>query len=90
MTDVKRSSNHEANERSEPGQRFDGVVPYIRGPGWPSAATEKDAPINPWSKQHWNLTGQAKIIKRDRAEADRLARAAGHRDAATSRLKNAR
>jgi hypothetical protein len=90
MTDVKRSSNHEANERSEPGQRFDGVVPYIRGPGWPNTATENDAPINPWSKQHWNLTGQAKIIKRDRAEADRLARAAGHRDAATSRLKNAR
>jgi hypothetical protein len=90
MTDVKRSSNHEANERSEPGQRFDGVVPYIRGPGWPNTATVNDAPINPWSKQHWNLTGQAKIIKRDRAEADRLARAAGHRDAATSRLKNAR
>ena len=53
MTDVKSSqaSNDEANERSEPGQRFDGVVPHIRGPGWPNTATVNDAPINPWSKQ---------------------------------------
>ena len=39
------------------------------------------APMNPWSKQHWNLTGQVKIFKRDRAEANRLAQAAGHKDA---------
>ena len=49
-----------------------------------------DAPMNPWSKQHWNLTGQARIFKRDQAEADRLAQAAGHIDAATSRFRNAR
>jgi hypothetical protein len=77
------------DERSEPGQRFDGVVPYVRGPGWPTTATENDAP-NPWSKQHWNLTNQAKIFKRDQAEADRLAQAAGHRDALSARVKNAR
>jgi hypothetical protein len=49
-----------------------------------------DAPMNPFSREGWNLTGQAKIFNRDQAEADRLARAGGHRDAATSRLKNAR
>jgi len=49
-----------------------------------------DAPMNPWSKQHWNLTGQAKIFKRDQAEANRLAQAAGHKDARSARFKNAR
>ena len=92
MTDIKRSqaSNHEANERSEPRQRFDGVVPYVRGPGWPNTATVSDTPINPWTRQHWNLTGQAKIFKRDPAEANRLAQAAGHKDAPSARFKNAR
>ena len=78
------------DERSEPRRRFDGVVPYVRGPGWPSTTTVNDAPMNPWSKQHWNLTGQAKIFKRDQAEANRLAQAAGHKDARSARFKNAR
>jgi hypothetical protein len=64
----------------------------VRGPGWPSAATVDvdDAPLNPWSKQHWNLTHQVQIYKRDQAEADRLAQAVGHRDALSARLKNAK
>jgi hypothetical protein len=33
---------------------------------------------NPWSRQFWHLTNQARIIKGDRAEADRLAQAVGH------------
>jgi hypothetical protein len=45
---------------------------------------------NPWTKAHWQLTSQARIIMRDRAEADRLARAAGHKDAMSSRLKTAK
>ena len=49
-----------------------------------------DAPMNPWSKQHWNLTGQAKIFNRDQAEAGRLARAAGHKDARSARRQNAK
>ena len=61
----------------------------VRGPGWPSTATENDAP-NPWSKQHWNLTGQAKIFNRHQAEAGRLARAAGHKDARSARRQNAK
>ena len=69
------------NKRSEPGHCCDGAVVYSRGPGWPSTATVSDAPMNPWSKQHWILTGQVKIFKRDRAEANRLAQAAGHKDA---------
>jgi len=63
---------------------------YVRGPGWPSTTTVDDAPMNPWSKQQWNLTGQAKIFKRDQAEANRLAQAAGHKDARSARFKNAR
>jgi hypothetical protein len=92
MTDVKRASNHEANERNEPGQRFDGVVPYIRGSGWATTATVDvdDAPANPWSKQHWNLTHQVQIYKRDQTEANRLAQLAGHKDALSARAKNAR
>src|SRR5262245_19933610 len=58
-------------------------------PRWPNTATENDAP-NPWSKKHWNLTNQARLYNRDRAEADRLARAAGHRDALSARIANAK
>jgi len=46
--------------------------------------------MNPWSRQFWNLTGQAKIFKRDQAEADRLAQAAGHKDALSARRENAK
>ena len=71
------------DQRSELG---DGATEiYVRGPGWPS--TVNDAPVNPWSKQNWNPTGQARIFKRDRVEADRLAQAGGHRDALSARLK---
>ena len=65
----------------------------VRGPGWPSAATVEgadDAPLNPWLKQHWNLTHQVQIYKRDQLEANRLAQLAGHRDALSARLKNAK
>jgi hypothetical protein len=81
----------EGNERSERGHCFDGATEiYVTGPSWPSAATVNVNDVNPWSKQHWNLTGQAKIFKRDQAEADRLARAAGHKDARSARVKNAK
>jgi len=46
--------------------------------------------MNPWSKEHWNLTDQARLYKRDQAEANRLAQAAGHKDAMSARLKNAK
>lgn len=32
---------------------------------------------NPWSKENWNMTEQGKILARDKAEANRLAQAAG-------------
>ena len=60
----------------------------VRGPGWPSTADVNDAP-NPWSKQYWNLTGQAKIFNRDQGEANRLAQLAGHKDAPSARVNNA-
>ena len=49
-----------------------------------------DAPLNPWSKRHWNLTHQVQIYKQDQVEANRLAQLAGHKDALSARVKNAR
>jgi hypothetical protein len=49
------------------------------------ARSVDDAPLNPWLKQHWNLTRQVQIYKRDQAEADHLAQLAGHQDAPTAR-----
>ena len=49
-----------------------------------------DEPVNPWSKQYWHLTRQGQIYRQDKAEADRLAQAAGHKDALSARLKTAK
>jgi len=46
--------------------------------------------LNPWSKRHWNLTHQVQVYKRDQVEANRLAQLAGHKDALSARVKNAR
>jgi hypothetical protein len=54
-----------------------------------TATTLTDA-ANPWTKQFWHLTNQARIILRDQAEADRLARAAGHKDWLSARVRNVR
>ena len=79
------------NERSEPGHCFEGKTEiYVRGPGWPTTVNVNEAPENPWSKQHWNLTRQVQILKRDQAEAIRLAQAAGHKDALSARVENAK
>jgi hypothetical protein len=79
------------NERSEREHCFDGATEiYITGPSWPGTATVNVNDVNPWSKQHWNLTGQAKIFKRDPAEANRLAQAAGHKDALSARFEKAK
>ena len=78
----------EGNERSKREHRFDGATEiYVTGPSWPSAATVNVNDVNPWSKQHWNLTHQGQIYKRDQAEANRLAQAAGHKDALSARFK---
>ena len=83
----------EGNERSEQGHRFDGATEiYITGPSWPSATTANvgDAPANPWSKQYWNLTRQGQIYRQDQAGANRLAQAAGHKDALCALRENAK
>jgi len=71
---------------------FDGPTEvYITGPSWPGTATvNNDAPTNPWSREHWNLTHQVQIYKRDQAEATRLAQAAGHEDVLSARRQNAK
>jgi len=58
-------------------------------PKWHDTATVNSA-VNPWSRQHWNMTRQGQIYRQDQAEADRLAQAAGHKDALSARVKNAR
>jgi hypothetical protein len=78
MTDLKRPSD-------QPGATI-----YITGPSWPRTVNVNDAPMNPWSREHWHLTRQVKILKRDRAEANRLAQAAGHRDALSAPVGNAK
>jgi hypothetical protein len=45
---------------------------------------------NPFSKADWNMTDQGAIMKKDRAQADRLAKAAGHKDAASAKLPAAK
>lgn len=39
---------------------------------------------NPWSKGHWNITEQGKIMREDRAKAERLAKMAGSKIGATA------
>ena len=34
-------------------------------------------PNNPWSKDHWNLTEQGRMVNMDRAKAEQMAKAAG-------------
>jgi len=81
----------EENERSEREHRFDGATEiYITGPSWPSAAKVNVNDVNPWSKQHWNLTHQGQIYKQDQAKAKQLAQAAGHSDPIGARFENAK
>ena len=78
----------EGNERSE--REHGATEVYITGPSWPSAATVNVNDGNPWSKQHWNLTHQGHIYKRDRDKAMRMAQAAGHKDPLSARRENAK
>jgi hypothetical protein len=55
-----------------------------------STVDVNDPPPNPWTKAHWHLTSQARIILRDQAEADRLARAAGHKNWLSARIATAK
>jgi hypothetical protein len=45
---------------------------------------------NPFSKENWNLTEQGQLIREDAAKADRLAKAAGHKQAAGAKRENAK
>jgi len=45
---------------------------------------------NPYSKVNWNVTNQGRVYKADPIKADRLAKAAGHRDARSARLETAK
>ena len=78
MTDIKKPSD-------QPGATTATQI-YITGPNWPHPT---NAP-NPWSRHDWNLTNQGRIYKRDKAEADRLAQAAGHQNALAARFDTAR
>ena len=72
-------------------ERFDGATEiYVTGPSWPSGARVNVNDVNPWSKQHWNLTDQGQIYKRDRDKAMRMTQAAGHKDALSARFESAK
>lgn len=45
--------------------------------GHPAQTEGKDPVVNPWSKEHWNLTEQGQVFQHDPARARRLAAAAG-------------
>jgi hypothetical protein len=45
---------------------------------------------NPWTKANWNSTVQAQVWKGDAAKADRLAKAAGHKQALGARAEDAK
>jgi preprotein translocase subunit SecD len=45
---------------------------------------------NPFSKSGWNMTQQGQAMSADSAKADQLAKAAGHRDAASARKADAK
>ena len=76
--------------KSNPTIRPDSATEiYVTGPNWPGK-TKIEVPENPWSRQHWNLTRQGRIYREDKAQANRLAQAAGHKDARTARFKTAK
>lgn len=45
---------------------------------------------NPFGKAHWNMTAQGKLMAADAAKADRLAKAAGHKDAVSAKQADAK
>ncbi len=58
--------------------------PFVPAPKGADAGTQKPFKIgsdtkNPWSKQHWNLTEQGRLFRTDRAKAEKLAKAEGHK-----------
>jgi len=77
------------NEQSKP-DFADAAETYITGRSWPGSPRPNVNEANPWSKQHWNLTHQGQIYKRDHAQATRLAHAAGHKDPISARFENAK
>jgi hypothetical protein len=75
----KRPASEQDNAGSSDADKVGG------GARIPSRVAEK----NPWSKRWWNATAQASTFRADRAQADALARQAGHRQAAGARWMDA-
>jgi hypothetical protein len=75
----KRPASEQDNAGSRDADKGDG------GARIPSHVAEN----NPWSKRCWNATAQARIFRADRAQADALARQAGHSQAAGARWMDA-
>lgn len=48
-----------------------------KAPEHKGSGEEDDDEKNPWTKEHWNLTEQGKILKRDKSLADKFKTAAG-------------
>jgi len=60
------------------------------GPSRSSSARTPAGEKNPYSKAHWNLTAQGRLLTDSPDKADRLARAAGHKSASGARIASAK
>jgi G:T/U-mismatch repair DNA glycosylase len=63
---------------SEDGKEF---VEKMKGSGADNSDKDKDRDVNPWKKETRNLTMQGNIIKKDKAKARQMMKAAGVDDA---------
>jgi hypothetical protein len=53
----------------------------MKGSGADNSDKDKDRDVNPWKKETRNLTMQGNIIKKDKAKARQMMKAAGVDDA---------
>lgn len=60
-----------------------------KGGGAPGSGDRSDNGTNPWSHKSWNATVQGRVFVSDKAKAERLAKAAGHKAAIGARRENA-
>jgi hypothetical protein len=60
--------------QTDAGKEF--VIP-ASGTGASGGNRHRTTEINPWAKETWNLTEQGRMVRQDRAKAERLAKAAG-------------
>lgn len=51
---------------------------FKENPGAPGRGQQQTGEKNPWSREHWNMTEQGKLLRSDRAKAIKMAAAHGY------------